>query len=202
MAGARRFRHQSFHQQQCPIFGKGLAAIPQNDATALVVPIVDHAFQDDGVRPGWNRLKEIAGEEAGTVGDSQAIKMMVGDLGASGKIENGSPNIWVLLCHSTDQFAGAASYIHQMRNAAKIVGTQDIGGYQPRHICHRRIEYTDILRHAGHQVEAVSDILDFRGGFAAGDRLEHAIPRFGEHLAFEYRPMLEGMLSIAIQPCA
>src|SRR5260370_11203225 len=113
-ADAGRFRHQSFHQQECPIPWQGLPTIPQNDATALIVPIVNHAFQDDGVRPGWNRLKEIACEEASTVGDSQPIKMMVGNLGASGKIENSSADVWILLCHSSDEFAGAASNIHQM----------------------------------------------------------------------------------------
>src|SRR5258705_12535125 len=180
----------------------GLAAIPQNDATALVVPIVNHAFQDDGVRSGWNRLKEIACEEASTVGDSRPIKMMVGDLGASGKIENSSADLWILPCHCADEFAGAASNIHQMRNGAKIISTQDIGGYEPRHIRHRWVEYTDILRYAGHEVEAVSDVLDFRGGFAGHDRLQQAVPAVGEHLAFEDRPMLERMLSIAVQSCA
>src|SRR5260221_220264 len=89
IADARRFRHQSFHQQKFPILWQGLVAIPQNDAAALVIPIVNHTFQDDGVRPGRNRLKEIAGEESSTVGDCQSIKMPIGSLGASGKIENG-----------------------------------------------------------------------------------------------------------------
>src|SRR5437762_11405402 len=57
----------------------------------------------------WNRLKEIPGQEASTVGDFQPIKMTVGDLGASWEVENGSSNIWILLCHGADEFAGAAS---------------------------------------------------------------------------------------------
>src|SRR5260370_27433250 len=119
---------------------QGVAEILENDAISLIVPIVNHTFQDDSVRHGWKRLKEIACEEGGTVGDSQAIEVMVGGLGAPGKIENGSPDIWILLCHSGDEFAGAASNIHQMRNPAKIISSQDIARYEPRQIRHRRID--------------------------------------------------------------
>src|SRR5260370_19366927 len=119
---------------------QGVAEILENDGTALIVPIVNHTFQDDSVRHGWNRLKEIACEEGGTVGDSQAIEVMVGGLGAPGKIANGSPDIWILLCHRTNEFAGAASNIHQSRNRAKIISLQAIGGYEPRQIRHRRID--------------------------------------------------------------
>src|SRR5260370_38731582 len=115
---------------------QGVAEILENDGTGLIVPIVNHTFQDDSVRHGWNRLKEIACEEGGTVGDSQAIEVMVGGLGASGKIENSSPDIWILLCHSNDDFAGAASNIQQIRNRAKIISLQDIARYEPRQIRH------------------------------------------------------------------
>src|SRR6266446_2935988 len=88
VADARRFRHQSFHQQECPILWQGLAAIPQNDATAPVAPIVNHTFQDDGIRPGGNRLKETPCKEASTAGVPKSIKMTVGDRGASGEGES------------------------------------------------------------------------------------------------------------------
>jgi len=154
-------------------------AIPQNDATALVVPSWI-SFQDDGVRPDGNRLKEISGAEAGTVGDSQRIKMMVGNLGASGRSKT-VPRIFGYFLprrHISSPEPLPTSIKCEM--PAKIVGAQTCGVTSRVISVIAAIENTDISPDAGHQVEAVSDIFGFPRRFAAVDRLEHAIPRFGE----------------------
>src|ERR1700682_1879984 len=63
VAGARQFPHPSFNQQQRTSSRQGLTAIPEDHRTAFIVPIVNHAFEDDGIGELWNGIEEIAGDE-------------------------------------------------------------------------------------------------------------------------------------------
>ena len=63
VAGAGRFGHHSFHQQQRSIFRQGATAVLEDHRTAFIVPIVNDALEDDGVSEVWNGLEEIAGDE-------------------------------------------------------------------------------------------------------------------------------------------
>jgi hypothetical protein len=49
-AGAGRFGHHAFHQQQRSIFRQGAMAVLEDHRTVFIVPIVNDAFEDDGVK--------------------------------------------------------------------------------------------------------------------------------------------------------
>jgi len=63
----RRLGHYAFDQNELAAGREGLAAVRQNAGAALVVPIVDRAFQDRRIRAARNELEEIAGDEFRTI---------------------------------------------------------------------------------------------------------------------------------------
>ena len=73
-AGAGRFGHHSFHQQQRSIFRQGAMAVLEDHRTAFIVPIVNDAFEDDGVSELWNGLEEIASRETRAVTDASPFQ--------------------------------------------------------------------------------------------------------------------------------
>ena len=194
-----RFGHHSFHQQQRSIFRQGAMAVLENHRTAFIVPIVNDAFEDDGVSEVWNGLEEIASRETRAVTDASPFQMTGRGVFASGQIENDSPDMRIFPGHGPDKFAGAAPYIHQADDAAEVVGAEQIRRHEARQIGHRGIEHADVRRRAGHQVKAVAHAEEMRGGLAGHDGLQHAVPGLEKHVAFENRPCLERFLRSAIQ---
>ena len=75
VADARKFRHYSFDQQQFPVLGQRSAAIFKNFQAALIVPIVNDTFHDDGICAGGDRLEEITRQKFGATTEAHAIQM-------------------------------------------------------------------------------------------------------------------------------
>ena len=100
-AGAGRFGHHAFHQQQRSIFRQGATAVLEDHRTAFIVPIVNDALEDDGVSEVWNGLEEIARRETRAVTDASPLQMKGRGLFASGQIENDCPDMRLFPGHGT-----------------------------------------------------------------------------------------------------
>ena len=84
---------------------KGPPAILKNYATAFVVPVVDHALENDRVGTRRHLLKEISSNELSSVTHTDAFEVLVCCRRTPRKVENRAANVLVLLRDSTDQFA-------------------------------------------------------------------------------------------------
>ena len=68
----RHFRHDAFDEQQNSVRRQRRVTIPQDEAAALVVPVVNNAFENNRIGDGWNCLEEVTRQEACPVGNALA----------------------------------------------------------------------------------------------------------------------------------
>src|SRR4030088_665507 len=142
VAGAGRFGHHSFHQQQRSIFRQGATAVLEDHRTAFIVPIVNDALEDDGVSEVWNGLEEIAGDEICPITDASPFQMTGRGFGAYGEIENDGSDMRIFPGHGPDKFAGAAPNVHQAIDAAEVVGTEHIRRHDRDHADYLEISHS------------------------------------------------------------
>ena len=98
-------RHQALNQQQCPSIWESFATISQDYTAALVVPIVNYALEDDRIGEVGDHFEEIAGDKFCTIDNSEALKMFVRSIGASGKIKHRTKKLRIFSSYGADQFA-------------------------------------------------------------------------------------------------
>src|SRR6185369_5962504 len=172
----RRLRHQPFGQQQLAVAWQRLATVLEYRDAARIIPVMDHALEDDRIRDCRNGFEEIARYKFDAIADTDLPKMGACGLGASWKVENSSAQFPVLLRDSAEQFAGPAAHVHQVGYPAEIVGAKDIRRYQPRELRHRSVELVDVVRRSPHQFETVGKALQFSGGLAGHDGFKQPAP--------------------------
>jgi hypothetical protein len=94
---AWRFRHQPFDQQQFAAARKRLVTVAQDRDAARIIPIVNHALEDDRISDHRDGFEEIASDKFDAIADTDLPKMAACGLGAPRKVQNSSAQFPVLL---------------------------------------------------------------------------------------------------------
>ena len=150
--------HDPFDHDQRSASGQRVAAVAQNDLATIVFPIVQNALHQDRVGATRSSFKETAGNEPAAIGDAKSIKMRTRFWLAARKVESDTLDMWVVLQHTADQFAGAAAEIHDNARAREVVCQHDLWNDGPRQADHPRVEQAVPFRRIARRGIAIAAI--------------------------------------------
>ena len=110
-----------------PVFGRALRQFRRIILLRLSFQSLNYALEDDRIGEVGDHFEEIAGDKFCTIDNSEALKMFVRSIGASGKIKHRTKKLRIFSSYGADQFARPASDVHEMGDVSKSYASKMAG---------------------------------------------------------------------------